>query len=123
MSGRIGKGEAFGYFMAVIGVTFSFSPFLFGISSDRTGLIITFPINKGLACGIVFSNEHYNGDVPYLGGNTNITVESVAGIIGKNGFHILAGLEGGMSPSSLPADRMQRCIRYRCFSLLMRIIR
>jgi len=50
---------------------------------------------KGLECGIVFSNEHYNGDVPYLGGNTNITVESVAGIIGKNGFHILAGLEGG----------------------------
>jgi Xaa-Pro aminopeptidase len=50
---------------------------------------------KGLECGIVFSNEHYNGDVPYLGGNTNITVESVAGILGKNGFHILAGLEGG----------------------------
>jgi Xaa-Pro aminopeptidase len=49
----------------------------------------------GLSCGVVFSNEHYNGDVPYLGGNTNITVESVAGIIGENGFHILAGLEGG----------------------------
>lgn len=49
----------------------------------------------GLTCGVVFSNEHYNGDVPYLGGNTNITVESVAGIIGENGFHILAGLEGG----------------------------
>ena len=49
----------------------------------------------GLDCGMVFSNEHYNGDVPYLGGNTNVTVESVAGIIGKNGFHILAGLEGG----------------------------
>lgn len=50
---------------------------------------------RGLSCGVVFSNEHYNGDVPYLGGNTNVTVESVAGIIGKNGFHILAGLEGG----------------------------
>jgi Xaa-Pro aminopeptidase len=49
----------------------------------------------GLTCGVVFSSEHYNGDVPYLGGNTNITVESVAGIIGENGFHILAGLEGG----------------------------
>lgn len=49
----------------------------------------------GLTCGVVFSNEHYNGDVPYLGGNTNITVESVAGIIGQKGFHILAGLEGG----------------------------
>ena len=35
----------------------------------------------GLSCGVVFSNEHYNGDVPYLGGNTNVTVESVAGII------------------------------------------
>jgi Xaa-Pro aminopeptidase len=33
--------------------------------------------------------------VPYLGGNTNITVEQVAGIVGKSGFHLLAGLEGG----------------------------
>ena len=49
----------------------------------------------GLDCGIVYSDEHYNGDVPYLGGNTNITVEPVAGVIGVNGFHILAGLEGG----------------------------
>ncbi|NJD02504.1 MAG: M24 family metallopeptidase [Ruminiclostridium sp.] len=49
----------------------------------------------GLKAAIVYSDEHYNGDVPYLGGNTNITVEPVAGIIGKNGFHILAGLEGG----------------------------
>ncbi|MHA1830255.1 MAG: M24 family metallopeptidase [Candidatus Helarchaeota archaeon] len=45
--------------------------------------------------GFVYSNEHYNGDVPYLGGNTNITIEPVAGIIGKKGFHIIAGLEGG----------------------------
>ncbi|MBZ0097834.1 MAG: hypothetical protein K8F30_02040, partial [Taibaiella sp.] len=49
----------------------------------------------GLKAAIVYSDEHYNGDVPYLGGNTNISVEPVAGIIGKNGFHILAGLEGG----------------------------
>lgn len=49
----------------------------------------------GLDCGIVYSDEHYDGDVPYLGGNTNITVEPVAGIIGPRGFHILAGLEGG----------------------------
>lgn len=49
----------------------------------------------GFGCGIVYSDEHYNGDVPYLGGNTNISVEPVAGVIGNNGFHILAGLEGG----------------------------
>ena len=49
----------------------------------------------GIPCGIVYSDEHYNGDVPYLGGNTNISIEPVAGVIGKNGFHILAGLEGG----------------------------
>ena len=51
--------------------------------------------DKGLECAIVYSDEHYNGDVPYLGGNTNISVEPVAGVIGKNGFFILAGLEGG----------------------------
>lgn len=49
----------------------------------------------GLDAGIVYSDEHYDGDVPYLGGNTNITIEPVAGVIGKNGFHIIAGLEGG----------------------------
>ena len=43
----------------------------------------------------VYSDEHYNGDVPYLGGCTNITIEPIAGVIGKNGFHVLAGLEGG----------------------------
>jgi Xaa-Pro aminopeptidase len=51
--------------------------------------------NAGLEAAFVYSDEHYNGDVPYLGGNTNISVEPVAGVIGKNGFHILAGLEGG----------------------------
>lgn len=50
---------------------------------------------KGVDAGIVFSDQHYNGDVPYLGGNTNITIEQVAGVIGKTGFHIIAGLEGG----------------------------
>lgn len=49
----------------------------------------------GLDAGFVYSDEHYNGDVPYLGGNTNISIEPIAGIIGKNGFHLLAGLEGG----------------------------
>ena len=48
-----------------------------------------------LDVGFVFSDEHYNGDVPYLGGNTNITIEQVAGVIGKDGFHLIAGLEGG----------------------------
>jgi len=48
-----------------------------------------------LDAGFVFSDEHYDGDVPYLGGNTNITIEQVAGAIGKTGFHIIAGLEGG----------------------------
>ena len=46
-------------------------------------------------CGIVYSDEHYCGDVPFLGGNTNISIEPVAGVIGKNGFFLLAGLEGG----------------------------
>jgi Xaa-Pro aminopeptidase len=49
----------------------------------------------GLECGIVYSNEQYNGDVPYLAGNTNVTVEAVAAIIGKKGCYLLAGLEGG----------------------------
>jgi len=49
----------------------------------------------GLDVGFVFSDEHYNGDVPYLGGNTNISIEQVAGAIGPKGFHIIAGLEGG----------------------------
>jgi Metallopeptidase family M24 len=49
----------------------------------------------GLDAGFVFSDEHYDGDVPYLGGNTNITIEQVAGVIGKGGFHLVAGLEGG----------------------------
>ena len=49
----------------------------------------------GHAAGFVFSDEHYRGDVPYLGGNTNLSIEQVAGVIGKNGFHVAAGLEGG----------------------------
>ncbi len=51
--------------------------------------------SAGIDVGFVFSDEHYNGDVPYLGGNTNITIEQVAGVIGPSGFHIVAGLEGG----------------------------
>lgn len=58
----------------------------------------------GHIVGIVFSDEHYAGDVPYLGGNTNISIEQVAGIIGPNGFHVVAGLEGGYVAEQL-ADR------------------
>ena len=50
---------------------------------------------QGFQVGLVFSDEHYCGDVPYLGGNTNVSIEQVAGVIGKTGFHIIAGLEGG----------------------------
>ena len=50
---------------------------------------------KGLDLGFVYSDEHYCGDVPYFGGNTNIHVEPVAGVVGRNGFFLLAGLEGG----------------------------
>jgi Xaa-Pro aminopeptidase len=50
---------------------------------------------SGIDAAIVYSDEHYNGDVPYLGGNTNISIEPIAGVIGRGGFHILAGLEGG----------------------------
>jgi len=49
----------------------------------------------GADVGFVFSDEHYDGDVPYLGGNTNVTIEQVAGAVGPGGFHIAAGLEGG----------------------------
>ena len=49
----------------------------------------------GLQAAFVYSDEHYNGDVPYLAGNTNVSIEPIAGVIGKNGFHLLAGLEGG----------------------------
>ncbi len=56
-----------------------------------------------LDVGFVFSDEHYNGDVPYLGGNTNITIEQVAGAIGRDGFHLIAGLEGGYVSEQLAA--------------------
>lgn len=49
----------------------------------------------GHKIGIVFSDEHYCGDVPYLGGNINVSIEQVAGVVGPAGFHIVAGLEGG----------------------------
>src|SRR5262249_8844831 len=60
--------------------------------------------DRGLPVGVVFSDQHYCGDVPYLGGNTNISIEQVAGVIGRNGFHIVAGLECGYIAEQL-ADR------------------
>ena len=66
----------------------------------------------GIDVGFVFSDEHYNGDVPYLGGNTNITIEQVAGVIGPDGFHIVAGLEGGYVAEQLAHScRSSRCIK------------
>ena len=58
----------------------------------------------GHTVGLVFSDEHYAGDVPYLGGNTNISIEQVAGVVGPSGFHVVAGLEGGYVAEQL-ADR------------------
>ena len=51
--------------------------------------------SHGHVVGFVFSDEQYSGDVPYLGGNTNVSIEQVAGVVGPNGFHVAAGLEGG----------------------------
>ena len=62
---------------------------------ERTAAVHGGLRKAGFEVGLVFSDEHYCGDVPYLGGNTNVTVEQVAGIVGATGFHIVAGLEGG----------------------------
>ncbi len=56
---------------------------------------------RGIDLGFVYSDEHYCGDVPYFGGNTNIHVEPVAGLVGRNGFFLLAGLEGGYCAEQL----------------------
>src|SRR6516225_11720427 len=61
-------------------------------------------LRHGHTVGLVFSDEHYAGDVPYLGGNTNVSIEQVAGGIGPSGFHVVAGLEGGYVAEQL-ADR------------------
>jgi Xaa-Pro aminopeptidase len=52
------------------------------------------------ACGVdvafAFSDEHYSGDVPYLGGNTNYSIEQVAFGLGPDAATsgIIAGFEG-----------------------------
>jgi Xaa-Pro aminopeptidase len=70
----------------------------------RVGRVNDSLARHGHTVGVVFSDEHYAGDVPYLGGNTNISIEQVAGVIGPNGFHVVAGLEGGYVAEQL-ADR------------------
>lgn len=81
---------------------------LFGISKEeflvRQRMVTAGLAAEGLPVGVVFSDQHYCGDVPYLGGNTNVSIEQVAGVIGSNGFHIVAGLEGGYIAEQL-ADR------------------
>jgi hypothetical protein len=67
----------------------------------RQNKLIKLISDAGIDAAFVYSDEHYNGDVPYLAGNTNISVEPVAGVIGKNGFHLLAGLEGGFVAEQL----------------------
>lgn len=71
----------------------------FGISTEefleRQRRVYAALRDAGFEAGFVFSDEHYDGDVPYLGGNTNISIEQVAGVVGKTGFHVIAGLEGG----------------------------
>lgn len=62
---------------------------------ERQSNVIKRLDEQSIDVALVYSDEHYCGDVPYLGGNTNITIEPIAGVIGKGGFHILAGLEGG----------------------------
>lgn len=52
-------------------------------------------------CGVVYSDEHYCGDVPYLAGNNNIIVEPIAAVIGKQGLYFIAGLESGIVAEQL----------------------
>ena len=67
---------------------------------------------QGIEVGLVFSDEHYCGDVPYLGGNTNITVEQVAGVVGRTGFHLIAGLEGGYVAEQLARRAGVKVVTY-----------
>ncbi|MGE5528205.1 MAG: M24 family metallopeptidase [Patescibacteria group bacterium] len=62
---------------------------------ERQRRVIEAIRSAGLDAAVVYSDELYDGDVPYLAGNTNISIEPVAAVIGPNGLHVLAGLEGG----------------------------
>jgi hypothetical protein len=50
----------------------------------------------GVDVAFAFSDEHYSGDVPYLGGNTNYSIEQVAFGLGPDAARsgIIAGFEG-----------------------------
>lgn len=63
--------------------------------SQRIQKVVEALYKAEIDIGVVYSDEHYCGDVPYLGGCNNISIEPVAGLIGRNGFHVLSGLEGG----------------------------
>ncbi len=65
-------------------------------------------IDAQFEVGFVFSDEHYCGDVVYLGGNSNITIEQVAGVIGKGGFHLITGLEGGYVAEQLTETKVHK---------------
>lgn len=85
----------------------------FGISTEefiqRQQAVASAVVAAGCDVGFVFSDEHYDGDVPYLGGNTNVQIEQVAGAIGPGGFHVVAGLEGGYIAEQL-ADRAKATV-------------
>ena len=49
----------------------------------RQKKVISALSEAGIDAAFVYSDEHYNGDVPYLAGNTNISIEPVAGVIGS----------------------------------------
>jgi len=74
----------------------------------RQKLVLQSLITNKFDLGFVFSDEHYCGDVPYLGGNPNLTIEQVAGVIGKHGFYIIAGLEGGYVAEQLARAKVQK---------------
>jgi hypothetical protein len=72
---------------------------------------------RDLSVGLVFSDEHYDGDVPYLAGNTNIQIEQVAGVIGRTGCYIVAGLEGGYVGEQLAKRARAKVSKVELFKL------
>ncbi|HOX40315.1 MAG TPA: M24 family metallopeptidase [Candidatus Brocadiia bacterium] len=91
-------GEDFEKILAVLETTDSVDPFLEVSLQEflrRQRAVIDSLPRATVDVGVAFSDEHYCGDVPYLCGNTNISIEQVACAIGKGGCHLIAGLEGG----------------------------
>ncbi len=64
--------------------------------TQRQKNVVNMLTENGFDCGIVYSDEHYCGDVPYLAGNCNIIVEPIAAVISKKGLYFIAGLESGI---------------------------